>query len=736
MPTDLTGIQVTALQGLIQNSGMEAPDISDLKPQYESLAAITPYKTTLVSAITSSVSIASVHGYDPGSGTTDWNSGTAYTGTETVRYNKKIYLSIAAGTNQNPETSTGYWSVQTNIAYTVFSLSYSVPLPTWFDSRVYTLTVNGTPISAGVDYTLSADHTTLVMVNPPLSTDTVSVNLLPRQIFRLLCEDFPVAVGAVPQAFTQYLGNGSLVDISYDRTSALFPAGAGVRLFANVLNQAQAYAQLSHRILHSTARASFGSAHNAAAGATGGFSLLAGNTDPGLHLVGQALVNSGLLINLQEPWVSFSAAGVLDYLIRKQISYVGNIHIKVLGQQITDPGTGQPVTVDFDLVQRILNDGGVDQPVAQSPLDQTLVQLISQQLDTSDVAAVQQVLQIPAGIAGIHTFADLLRIELYWGDSTRSDTPAGLALTNTGFNSLIQAISHTIVQQCRIAAQATAPRLGQALQQMQSVPGDQLNALVQPSTQAQYQSLLNTLGTGSAQSGAVTCADVLGETNYRQVLGNVLQVLQPFQSPGGAASPVLNSIILNLQAVSDASNGTGGATVGSVTLSDGSTGYLGWHTLLIQVKNLTDTAARVLRDQTQVSGLDQLLKPYNILAQTHNTSVLVYSQAPIYSVTGDFFTVVNFVSQLPALGQNTDGFNAQTLIENCCIPTNVTGQAVVAALREARNADLLAQCQLGTDAGSEAAIALPIPDSAPGLIGGGIWPQDSFKNLPSSGSGI
>ena len=68
----------------------------------------------------------------------------------------------------------------------------------------------------------------------------------------------------------------------------------------------------------------------------------------------------------------------------------------------------------------------------------------------------------------------------------------------------------------------------------------------------------------------------------------------------------------------------------------------------------------------------------------------------------------------------------------------MTGQAITAALREGRNVQALENSNLGTDTGSEAARAVPVPETGVGLVGGGAWsaPVDPYQSLPRSSTGL
>ena len=737
MSTDLTGIQTTALHGLLADQGIAAPDITALHTQYETLGGVWARKSVTVNNITSTVAIASFAGYDPtmgGAGTSDWSSVVAYAGGEYVRRSGAIYLSIAPGVNKDPVSEPTFWTLQTGTAYTVFTPSYSVTIPSWFKQSFLNVKVNGNLQNVNIDYVFSNNYHTIIFNNPPLTTDTVTVNLLPREIFYLLCEDFPAAIGVVPQAFVTSLGNGMLIDKSYARTVDMF-ASAGARKFANQLGQAQAWAQQSKTIATSAAAATFGSANNAAAGATGGFSKLAGNSDRNLQTVGTALANSGLLVNMDQPWISWSTLGLLALLDQKKSSYVGNIHVKVLGQSFQDPATGQQVTVTSSWVQSQVSASSADRPLASTVTDQALTQFVNRQLDAGDVAAVKKFLSATTTAT---TFADLMNYQLIWGSPGDANSAAGMVLAATSQTDLVTAISKTLASEMKVKPGATAAAVGASMQTMQSIPGAALNALTKPSTPAQFAAVTAYTGKGSGEHGAITCADALGETNYVVVLTQTIAALKQLSIQH------LTDIHTDLTAVWYASHGFSDpptdmvpADTTTVTLSDSSSGYVDWATLIVRVKNLTDSASQALKTQIQNIGKADLLQPYNVLAETHNTSTHIYATMPFSAAIGDRSTVVNFVSQLPGLGKNPTGFNAQLFIENCC-QDNVTGQAIAGAMREGRNANLLAQANIDTDANSSSANPLPVSESAPGLVGGGQWPQpvDPYASKPSSSTGF
>lgn len=739
MSTDLTGIQTTALHGLLSDQGISAPDITALLTEYETLGGVFARKSVAVNEVPLSTAVATFNGYDPtsgGSGTSDWTSSGTYTGIEYVRRNGKMYQSIAYSDSldpKDPATEPSYWTEQTNSAYTVFNPPYIFSIPSWITISMLVVTVNNSPKILNTDYTLSSDFTKLTLVIPPLTTDTVVVAISPRTIFYRLCEDFPAAIGVIPQNFVANLGNGMLIDTTYARTVNMF-GGVGARKFGSLLGQAQGWAQQSKSIAKSSAQASFGSANNPAAGATGGFTKLAGNSEKNLKTVGTALKNSGSLINIQKPWISYSALGLLYYLAQKGSQIVGNMHVKVFGQSFQDPATGQQVTISDAWVSEKITASSAESPLYQTSTDQALVQLISRSLDSSDVAAIKNLLSTTVNA---NTFQDLMNYQKIWGSPTDANSATGMVLSTTGKSELITAISDTIASEMKMKPDTSATSMGSAMMKMQPVEGAQLNALTKPSTQSQFDAILAYSGKGSGDNGAITCSDALGETNYKEVLQQTIAALRQLNSD------LLKKINTDLTAVWYASDpppveeGEEPITISDVVLSDGSTGYADWASLIVRVKNLTDTSSRSLKTQIQNIGKAALLKPYNTLAETHSTSVHVYTTVPFYETVGDKSTVVNFVNQLPGLGKNLDGFNAQKLIENCC-QDNVTGQAIAGAMREGRNADLLAQANIDTDANSDSANPLPVSESAPGLVGGGQWPQptDPYASKPSSSTGF
>lgn len=737
MSTDFTGIQVTAMHGLLEDQGIGAPDITSLQTEYETLGGVFARKSVEVNNITGSVNIDTFTGYDPtmgGAGTADWNSGVAYTGVEYVRRSGNIYLSTASGTNKDPLIEPSYWNLEVQTPYKVFTPSYSITIPSWFKNSLCTVKVNGGSLTVNTDYTFSSDFSTLTLNNPPLSTDTVTIDLLPREILYLVCEDFPASIGVVPQAFNHNLGNGMLIDLAYARTSSMFP-GVGVRKFANLLGQAQGWAQQSKSVAKSAAAATFGSANNAAAGATGGFTKLAGNTTQNLQSVGTALKNSGFLINLQQPWLSYSSLGLLNYLAFKGVMFTGNVHVKVLGSLFFDPAVGQTVTITNQWIAEKINASDPSTPLYTTITDQALTQWINSLLDTGDVSAIKQFLSVTVNA---NNFQELMDISKIWGSAADAGSAAGMVLATTGKTDLIQAIADTLASEMKIKPDTTAISMGTSMAGMQPIEGAALNALTKPGTKTQFDSLLHYTGTGSGENGAITCADALGETNFKLVLAKTIEALNQLDSQQLAnINTDLTAVWYASHGFSDPPTDTVPADTTTVTLSDSSSGYADWAALLVQVKNLTDSASQLLKAQIQSIGKADLLKPYNVLAETHDTSTHIYNTMPFVATTGDKSTVINFVSQLPGLGKNPNGFNAQELIENCC-QDNVTGQAIAGAMREGRNADLLAQANVGTDANGSSANPLPVSESAPGLVGGGLWPLpvDPYASRPSTSTGF
>ena len=737
MSTDLTGIQTVALHGLFEDQGMSAPDITALWATYETKGGVLARKSVVASAITASSTIATFSGFDPtsgGSGTANWSSVATYTAGQYVRYGNLMYLCILTNSNKNPQTGVSFWTPQNITPYTVFSPSYSITIPSWFETGVYTVKLNGVTQTLGSDFAFTAGYSAITFTTPLLSTDSVVISVLPREIFYRLCEEFPAAIGVVPQAFNSNLGNGMLIDLTYPRTAALFPS-VGVRKFAKMLAQAQAWSAESASVVTSAAQSSFGSAGNPAAGATGGFSKLAGNSETNFKTVGAAFKKSGDLINVQKPWLSFSALGILNTLYQESSLWVGNLLVKVIGKTFLDPSTNQSVVISNSWIQTTLAASSADSPLRDTVTDQALAQFISQQLDSGDVNAIKNAL---SSTVDAKVFTDLVDYTKIWGDPQLSSSASGTVLTTTGYNSLVTAFINVFASDFKFQPETKSSQLGESLLALQAVTGSELNALTKPTTQDQYNSLLDHYGKGSGKNGVITCSDALGATNYKTVLQQTIDALSLL------SSSQLAKINTDMSAVwyascgySDPPNNTVPATVSTVVLSDGSSGYADWTALMLKVKTLSNQACNYLVTQLVNTGKDNLLSPYNALAETHNTSVHIYATAPFVSSTGDKSSVVNFVTQLPSLGKNSTEFTAQDFIENCC-EDNVTGQAIIGAMREAKNAELLAQSAIGTDANSSSESPLPVSESAPGLVGGGIWPApvDPFASKPSSSTGF
>jgi hypothetical protein len=135
--------------------------------------------------------------------------------------------------------------------------------------------------------------------------------------------------------------------------------------------------------------------------------------------------------------------------------------------------------------------------------------------------------------------------------------------------------------------------------------------------------------------------------------------------------------------------------------------------------------------------LSDKIKLYNRVAETHNMSYWLNANVPYYVQGGGVNTVIAFVTNLPNYGKNTDDFSAQQLIEDCA-DSSVTGQAIVAAMREGKNVQALELGGVGSDTGSESARSVPVPETGVGLVGGGAWPapSDPYASLPRSSTGF
>ena len=769
MSTDLSAIQVTALHGLIQDIGIAPPDIAQALADYEQYAAIRSYfiiESHLASSPLTSISIDSIDGtagqltvasgtYIKGqslkvtgtvSGTgTGLVSGVTYyvlndaTGTSiqvTDTYQNALSgvagLALTAGTVTGSavfETKTGApIPTLVTIANTLsgddvtltfaitYTTSYDVTGLTWLTNDYIQVDINGTVKTPGVHYSFNSNFSSITFVTAPASGETVTIKIKPRKIFYTLSKDFPLALGSTPQQFNSVWGDGNLIHRAYARTSGWFN-NDGCKTFANVLGQAQGYASQTRSVMKSAALADFGTG-GPAAGATGGFSKIAGNADTDLAVVGAGLAKAAGLINLQNPWASFSAAQVIQEAIRKNAEKTGNLHVTVLGKTFVDPATQKPRLVDSSFIAELLEQAQTQQKVLRNTAtDQALAALIDQNSDSADVASIQQLLGVQA--SGVSRFSQLLDPATTLGSDATS--AAGLIRKATEKSDLIQGLATNLKKFCRIKPSADARSLGENLQQMQNIPGTDLNALTQPTTQTQMNTLLGILGTGSSAHGAMKAEDCMGHTNYVQTLSAAVRILKNFHS-GIAAVGNMATIVSEMNTLRD-------------KIETGSTSN--WDADLVTAKNAIDPAAVLVAAQASALKLESQIRLYNRMAETHNTSEFLESSVPYYVQSGGLNTVLSFVSNLPGYGKNTDGFTAQELIEHCC-SDNVTGQAIVAAMREGRNVQALENSNLDTDTGSEAARSVPVPETGVGLIGGGAWPApvDPYATLPRSSTGL
>ena len=715
MPTDLTGIQVTALHGLLQNQGMSAPDIEELHAQYQTLSAVKPFYDTVVNNILATEKIGEFVGV-----LTGWDSATEYNAGNQVVYLDKAYEAITTTTiNENPTSTVGktQWIEKTDDSFRTYTIDYtalsSLGAGNFFSwARSSMLQLTGV---AGLTGSFINGFTQILTNKVIPTTVTVDINLNNRKVFYTISEACPVLIGSIPQQFANHWGDGILINRSYARTQLLFPAGQSCQTFSNVLSQAQGYAQTTRSVMSSAARSTFGSSNNPAIGATGGLSALAGNSDQGLKQIGLALKRSGNLINLQRPSTSFSAIGILGYVLEKGKDYIGNLHAKVFNRSFVNPETQSSEIIDTAFIQKFYS-GSENLVLAETVTDKALAQFMNRVLDSSDVMAIKQFLQ--ADVA-VNNFLELINISFIWSDAQ------ALVLETTKKNSVIEAISEILKMHVRVGSSSTAIELGQSMIDMQSIPGKELNELTQPTSQPQMTALLGILGTGSGVNGSMRCEDCLGAVYYNDVLSKAISILTKFYS-GDTPNATLQQIIDAMTAIQEASVTP---DFNAITKAQW-TGYTSWAKLLIDVKDVVDPLAKSLKDQIVLNGMSSLLTSYNRLAETHNTSTFLHTSVPFYTQSGGVSSVINFVQSLPNFGKNVDGFDAQETIELCSIATTQTGQAVIGSIREGKNQQALEKANVTTDANSFNHLTVPVPESGVGLIGGGAWPAptDPYAN--------
>jgi hypothetical protein len=826
MSTELSGIQVTSLHGLLQDQGMSAPNISSAHDEYQNHAGVTQFYnveaginsgavassvveitgeqgqvrmsggtyikgqaivesgtltgngtgistgtyfvmhnsntanvqiTDSMTNVYSNVAIVTgpgdvigsstssfagapvpaladfatpIPGYDPtsgGAGTVVWNSGSAYSSGDYVRFGNKIYrANTPTLAGESPTTTPASWTEQDLVPYTVFTPAYlattfSIADLTWLAPEFLKITRNSTELTVLTDYTFNSNFTQITLVTPPLSTETVTIQIRPRLVFLKLAPKFPAMIGRIPDQFSSNLGNGNLIIHAYNRTIPLFPNN-GCRTLTSALGQVAGYAQQIKPVMKSVAQVDFGSTKNPAGSATAGLVKVAGNADGDLSTVGEGFIRAGDLINLQNPWVSFSALGILLKLVETSSEKVGNLHYTIMGKSILDTDSNTMVVITPDYIRQKTTQAARDKIVLRdTAIDKSVASVIRDGSDTADVNSIKQYLKCTSVI---NNFADLLNTSLVLGAAEQK------ILSTAGDVNLVRALSMSIKKNLKVTNEATASALGQSMKQMQNIPGDELNALTQPSSQIQYEDLLASMGSGSGENGALLAEDCLGQTNYIEVLEKTTQLNSQFESIMQTAMVDLDALKLAIE-----------TDYSLVTTSDGSSGFADWGELMCKVKTLVDPVAEQVAQQVEASGKSSLLRPFNRLAESHNTSIFVYSKANVnLSIVGGDTSVINFVSGLQNYGKNTDKFLVKQLIEDCCVTTGnqaVTGQAIIAALREAQNTQALENSGIANDTFSSSAKPLDVPESAPGLVGGGSWPapSDPYANLPSSATG-
>lgn len=702
MPTTLTGIQTVALNQIIRFSGLTAPNVSDKLAAYHTYAAVQPYYYVCqhITGITSAVQAATF---------------------------------VGDGINK------------------VYTPSYSILPPAWTKSHMLQVQV-GSVVLNDTAYSFSEDFLTITFTNAP--TGTITLNWLPRQIFYSLGEDFPALVGSIPEPFSANLGMGVLFETALARTQNMFPNGLGGQIFISYLAQARGYSLYSQQVIDSSAQSGFGSENSPAATATGGFSHLCGNSKYGFSVVGTALNNSGYLLDLKNIYASFSALGLLNYLLTNNTDYVGNVRSKVIGKVFTDPATGKIAILDAATIASLVI--GLNSPLRDTVTDQAVVAIIDAVLDSDDVSILADYMGAATPDSGWYSFNQLIDPVSYWGDPDNSASAGYIVTNTTGIPNLVEAIKMGLATYIKHSQDSTAIQLGKMIATLEPIVGDDLLAMSSPSTPEEHHDLLNTVGVGSGDNGVLRCEDCLGVTNYGAALDDVFSVLRTLHDGSGNPLPPLNTFVTNLQAVVSALS-----NLGTAVLSDSSTGYSSWLTFLIAAKNLTDPIAQSLRDTVISRNQSKYLYLYNRVAESHNTSIQVFATAPLTitstqsdnsllvnplngtlnvdgglpdstfvynpsgtgtgTVSGAESSVLAFVTSLPNYGIDSDGFGARAVIEPCCDINTLGGQAIVAAMSEGKNLQILASAGISTDSFAASANAQPVQDRAPGLIGGSAW---------------
>jgi hypothetical protein len=468
--------------------------------------------------------------------------------------------------------------------------------------------------------------------NPNIAISSANANIL----ISLGSNSFPVLFDQVPFESTSKLGYGPMIEIAYRNTSNLFANGANS--YIQSLTVAQSYAATAQTTLQSAATAQWVGGPQSSI--TGGFSNIGGNDATSFCNIANVISEMGTLMNPSIAYTGFSNAECFKEILNTDKT-IGNLHKNFFGKTIFDPVTKSNMIINEKLFDYIIgNPSGKTsddsfQIVALNPLDEILGNMANIALqDIGDLDAVVTYFNIGPSIASnIYYWSDCLNLKILFG--SLYDTVQKNIGDTLDTYSFIQTLVNSISGLSKLQS---LTEVGNAMSKITPLQNTNLIMVMsQPVSANMYANLQASFGNGSGTYGNPTVDDILGGTNYNDVISNCISVLSPLIYTNDYANIVADS--------SNIANAISGTVTYPIILSNG-TSCDTLDILAGACGNLINNTALNLYSKTFPSS------PSSSLSSGSSTNSIASTVAEISSIAGVAAIGLSMISSFSSLASS------------------------------------------------------------------------------------
>ena len=543
----------------------------------------------------------------------------------------------------------------------------------------------------------------------------------------IVASSFPALTGAIPTAYQSSLGSASMTSTISTEANNIFGNG-DLGQFEQVLGAAQALVSQTNQLINSSVNASkptntiaYTTQDNLI---TGGFS----GVTQAFAAFGRDLIHLGFAINLND----LNNLGSPASLLRQINALSGNwpeLNNKLIAAGIPQFAAEDPETATFtDSQQRI-------------------IYLAMTEITGNTLAQILKILKVTT--TGIQNLADLLNpVKIFPTSFNTLTMPTknglrGIYINATGaINTSLatqlppnilssyaqlrriippdQALANKALQnsleQIKTIFDAVLPQLAVAASGLESNVGlDAINGLTGPLPANVLAYYTQTLASGTGPNGTLLLTDVIGSIvgwNINTQLANTVTILNTMTSEGDFVSLTNTSTGL-YPTMTNTKNGNYTsaeifpATGYTTTIPPGKPGsgsYAG-NTANASIANafsdglnpamVSIVGTIVAANPTQVANTTAYFNTISdqlVLEQTNLAAADV-----VFANLQVGVTPWGLVYNLNSYGLDTTEGGAAYIFDNIAVTTNISGQAVVSTMREARNQARLSAIGIGTD---------------------------------------